>query len=69
MSRFRKVSEIENIPTFLEKRFIGAQVEVEEDPYAELKRNSTAKILVLQKKQIISINLGKKFKVHLLIKT
>ena len=41
MSRFKKVSEIENIPSFMEKRFIGAQVEVDEDPYAELRRNST----------------------------
>ena len=41
MSRFKKVSEIENIPSFMEKRFIGAQVEADEDPYAELRRNST----------------------------
>ena len=52
MSRFRKVSEIENIPTFLEKRFIGAQVEVEEDPYAELKRNSTANRQSISKQNI-----------------
>jgi hypothetical protein len=52
MSRFRKVSEIDNIPTFLEKRFIGAQVEVEEDPYAELKRNSTANRQSISKQNI-----------------
>jgi len=52
MSRFRKVSEIENIPSFLEKRFIGAQVEVEEDPYAELKRNSTANRQSISKQNI-----------------
>ena len=52
MSRFRKVSEIENIPTFMEKGFIGAQVEVEEDPYAELKRNSTANRQSISKQNI-----------------
>ena len=52
MSRFRKVSEIDNIPTFMEKRFIGAQVEVEEDPYAELKRNSTANRQSISKQNI-----------------
>lgn len=53
MSRFRKVSEIENIPTFLEKRFIGAQVEIDDDPYAELKRNS-----VENKQKISKQNIG-----------
>ena len=52
MSRFRKVSEIENIPTFLEKRFIGAQVEVEEDPYAELKANSAENQFKISKETI-----------------
>ena len=41
MSKFKKVSEIENIPSFIEKRFVGASYDVVEDPYAELKNNST----------------------------
>ena len=40
MSRFKKVNETENIPSFIEKRFVGSQVNIEEDPYAELKANS-----------------------------
>ena len=52
MSRFRKVSEIENIPSFLEKRFIGAQVEIDEDPYAELKRNSAENKQKISKQNI-----------------
>ena len=34
MSRFRKVQDTNNIPNFIEKRFIGASVEIEDDPYA-----------------------------------
>ena len=40
MSKFKKVSEIENIPSFIEKKFVGASYDVVEDPYAELKNNS-----------------------------
>jgi hypothetical protein len=50
--RFRKVSETENIPSFLEKKFVGAQVEVEEDPYAELKNNSAENRMKISKQNI-----------------
>lgn len=52
MSRFRKVSETENIPSFLEKKFIGAQVEIDEDPYAELRRNSAENKQKISKQNI-----------------
>ena len=52
MSRFKKVSEIENIPSFLEKKFVGAQVEVEEDPYAELRMNSAENRMKITKQNI-----------------
>ena len=52
MSRFKKVSEIENIPSFLEKKFVGAQVEVEEDPYAELRMNSAENRMKISKQNI-----------------
>ena len=52
MSRFKKVSEIENIPSFLEKKFVGAQVEVEDDPYADLKKNSTENRMKISKQNI-----------------
>ena len=52
MSRFKKVSEIENIPSFLEKKFVGAQVEVEEDPYAELRMNSAENRMKIAKQNI-----------------
>ena len=52
MSKFRRVSETENIPSFIEKRFVGAQVEVEEDPYAELRANSTENRIKISKQQI-----------------
>ncbi len=50
--RFRKVSETENIPSFLEKKFVGAQVEVEEDPYAELRMNSAENRMKISKQNI-----------------
>ena len=50
--RFRKVSETENIPSFLEKKFVGAQVEVEEDPYAELRNNSAENRMKISKNNI-----------------
>ena len=52
MSRFKKVSEIENIPSFLEKKFVGAQVEVEEDPYDELRMNSAENRMKISKQNI-----------------
>jgi len=52
MSKFRKVNETENIPSFIEKRFIGASVEIDEDPYAELKRNSAENRMKISKQQI-----------------
>ena len=52
MSRFKNVSEIENIPSFLEKKFVGAQVEVEEDPYAELRMNSAENRMKISKQNI-----------------
>ena len=52
MRRFKKVSEIENIPSFLEKKFVGAQVEVEEDPYAELRMNSAENRMKISKQNI-----------------
>ena len=52
MSKFRKVSEIENIPNFITNKFVGASVEIEEDPYAELKQNSTSNKIKISKQQI-----------------
>ena len=52
MSKFRKVSEIENIPSFITNKFVGASVEIEEDPYAELKNNSTSNKIKISKQQI-----------------
>lgn len=52
MSKFRKVSDIENIPQFIQNKFVGASVEIDEDPYAELKNNSTANKIKISKQQI-----------------
>lgn len=52
MSKFRKVSEIQNIPSFMQTKFVGAQVEVEDDPYADLKRNSTENRMKISKQQV-----------------
>ena len=52
MSKFRKVSEIENIPNFMHQKFVGASVDIDEDPYAELKNNSTANKIKISKQQI-----------------
>lgn len=52
MSKFRKVSDIENIPNFISNKFVGASVEIEDDPYAELKNNSTANKIKISKQQI-----------------
>ena len=52
MSKFRRVSEIENIPNFITNKFVGASVEIEEDPYAELKQNSTNNKIKISKQQI-----------------
>lgn len=40
MGNFRRVSDTTNLPNFIEKKFVGAQTEIEEDPYAELRKNS-----------------------------
>ena len=40
MGNFRRVSDTTNLPNFIEKKFVGAQTEIEEDPYAELRNNS-----------------------------
>ena len=52
MSRFRKVQDTNNIPNFIEKRFIGASVEIEDDPYAELKNNSTNNRMKIAKQSV-----------------
>jgi hypothetical protein len=52
MSRFKKVNETENIPSFIEKRFVGSQVNIEEDPYAELKANSAENQFKISKETI-----------------
>ena len=52
MSLFRKVREIDNIPSFIEKKFVGSQVEIDEDPYAELKSNSSDNRMKISKQQI-----------------
>ena len=52
MSKFRRVQETENIPNFIEKRFVGSSVDIEEDPYAELKRNSADNKFRISKQQI-----------------
>ena len=52
MSKFRRVSETENLPSFIEKRFIGASVDIEEDPYAELRQNSIENKIKISKQEI-----------------
>ena len=52
MSKFRRVSETENIPTFIEKKFVGASFEAFDDPYAELKNNSTENRIKISKQTI-----------------
>ena len=52
MSRFRKVNETENIPSFIEKRFVGSQVNIEDDPYAELRNNSAENQFKISKETI-----------------
>lgn len=52
MSRFKKVNETENIPSFIEKRFVGSQVNIDEDPYAELKANSAENQFKISKETI-----------------
>jgi hypothetical protein len=52
MSNFRRVSDTTNLPNFIEKKFIGAQVEIEEDPYAEIKKNSAENRVKISKQQI-----------------
>ena len=52
MSKFRKVSDIQNIPNFITNRFVGAQVEVEEDPYADLRINSVENRMKISKQQV-----------------
>jgi hypothetical protein len=52
MSKFRKVSEIENIPSFMEQKFVGASYEAFDDPYAELKQNSTENRIKISKQTI-----------------
>jgi len=52
MSRFKKVNETENIPSFIEKRFVGSQVDVEVDPYAELRNNSAENQFKISKETI-----------------
>jgi len=52
MSRFKKVNETENIPSFIEKRFVGSQVNIEEDPYAELRQNSAENQFKISKETI-----------------
>lgn len=52
MGNFRRVSDTTNLPNFIEKKFIGAQVEIEEDPYAEIKKNSAENRVKISKQQI-----------------
>jgi hypothetical protein len=52
MSRFKKVNETENIPSFIEKRFVGSQVNIDEDPYAELRKNSADNQFKISKETI-----------------
>ena len=52
MSNFRKVSDTNNLPNFIEKRFVGSQVEIEDDPYANLKKNSAENRIKISKQQI-----------------
>jgi hypothetical protein len=52
MSKFRKVSETENIPSYMEKKFVGASYEAFDDPYAELKQNSTENRIKISKQTI-----------------
>jgi hypothetical protein len=59
MSKFRKVSEIENIPSFIEKKFVGASYEAFDDPYAELKNNSTENRIKISKQTI-----GRNARIH-----
>ena len=52
MSKFRRVQETENIPNFITNKFVGASVEIDDDPYAELKKNSTENRIKISKQQI-----------------
>ena len=52
MSKFRRVSETENLPSFMEKKFVGASVEIDEDPYAELRKNSAENRVKISKQEI-----------------
>lgn len=52
MSKFKKVSEINEIPNFMEKKFVGASYQVEEDPYAELRNNSAENRIKISKNEI-----------------
>lgn len=52
MSKFKKVSEINEIPNFIEKKFVGASYQVEEDPYAELRNNSAENRIKISKNEI-----------------
>jgi hypothetical protein len=52
MSKFKKVSENNQIPNFIEKKFVGASYQVEEDPYAELRNNSAENRIKISKNEI-----------------
>jgi len=52
MSKFRKVAETENIPSFMESKFVGASYEAYDDPYADLKNNSAENRIKISKQTI-----------------
>ena len=52
MSKFRRVQETESIPNFIQQRFASNSIDIEEDPYAELKQNSVENKIKISKQQI-----------------
>lgn len=52
MGNFRKVSDTSYVPNFIEKKFVASQVEIEEDPYADLRRNSAENKIKISKQTI-----------------
>jgi len=52
MGNFRKVSDTTNVPNFIEKKFVASQVEIEDDPYADLRRNSAENKIKISKQSI-----------------
>jgi len=53
MGNFRKVSDTTNVPNFIEKKFVASQVEIEDDPYADLREIQLKIRLKFQSNQLV----------------